>query len=418
MDQAAAQLYAERQKRTEDAIALRIPDRVPIWLQDLSFFPAKYTGITFEEMMCDSEKLAAAYKKTIVDFAPDFYFNPGNAIHTPGAALANTDCRQIKWPGHGVPVDSSFQFVEGEYMKADEYSEFIADPSDFVVRKHLPRLFGAFEPFKELPPLRSFVAGYFGMSATSKFVTPELMQAFKVFFEAGLATLKHEKVINSFNMEMRELGFPLAFGSGGLPPFDVISDTLRGMRGTMLDMYRQPDKLLEAIEKVTPFQIEGAITGAKKSGNPRVMIAIHRGSDVFMSKKQFETFYWPGFKKMLLALIEAGLTPCPFFEGNCTQRLEYFTELPRGKVLGLFDSTDIFKAKEILGNRMCIAGMFPVSLLQTGTPDLVKEYTRKLIDVVGKDGGFIMGPRSVMDEANPELVKIWVDYTKEYGKYR
>jgi len=37
------------------------------------------------------------------------------------------------------------------------------------------------------------------------------------------------------------------------------------------------------------------------------------------------------------------------------------------------------------------------------------------IDVVGKGGGFIMGPRSAIDEANPELVKVWRDFTREYG---
>lgn len=418
MDKSPAELYTERAKRIEDAIQLKVPDRVPVWMQDLSFFPAKYSGITFEEMMYDSEKLVAAYRKTIVDFKPDFYFNPGNAIHTPGLALENTGCNQIKWPGHGVRPNSSFQFVEGEYMQAGEYDDFISDPTDFVIRKHLPRLFGSFEAFKNLPPLRSLIPGYFGMSTASKCVTPELLKAYKVFYEAGMATLKHSAVIDSFNQEMKELGFPLAFGSGGLPPFDLISDMLRGMRGVMLDMYRQPDKLLEAIDKVTPWQIEAAITGARKSGNPRVMIAIHRGSDAFMSKKQFETFYWPGFKQLVLALIEAGLTPCPFFEGNCTSRLEYFTEFPRGKVLGLFDSTDIFKVKEVLGNTMCISGLFPVSLLQTGTPAQVKEHIRNLIDVVGQDGGFIMGPRSAMDEADPALVKLWMDYTKEYGRYR
>jgi uroporphyrinogen-III decarboxylase len=91
--------------------------------------------------------------------------------------------------------------------------------------------------------------------------------------------------------------------------------------------------------------------------------------------------------------------------------------LPKGKILGLFDSTDIFKAKEILGNTMCLSGMMPPSLLQTGTPDEVKAYSKKLIDVCGKNGGFVMGPRSVMDEANPELVKVWFNYTKEYGVY-
>ena len=60
-------------------------------------------------------------------------------------------------------------------------------------------------------------------------------------------------------------------------------------------------------------------------------MALHRGADGFMSLNQFETFYWPGLKKIILALIDAGLTPFVFFEGDFTSRLEYLTELPKGK---------------------------------------------------------------------------------------
>ena len=118
------------------------------------------------------------------------------------------------------------------------------------------------------------------------------------------------------------------------------------------------------------------------------------------------------------ALIDEGLTPCPFFEGDYTSRLEYLAELPKGKILGLFDSTDPLQAKEILGNTMCISGMMPLSLLQTGTPESIREYAKKLIDIVGKGGGYIMGPRSAMDECDPERVKVWVNFTKEYGVYQ
>ena len=217
---------------------------------------------------------------------------------------------------------------------------------------------------------------------------------------------------------MKKLGYPVAFGASVVAPFDTVSDTLRGMHGVMLDMYRQPDKLLEAIEKITPFQIESVISASKVGDNPRAMVVMHRGSDGFMSAKQWETFYWPGYKKIILSLIDEGITPVLFLEGNITSRLEYYTELPKGKILGFFDSTDIFKAKEVLGDTMCLCGMMPVSLLQIGTPDEVKAYTRRLIDVCGKNGGFIMGPRSVMDEANPSLVKIWFDYSKKYGVYK
>ena len=145
--------------------------------------------------------------------------------------------------------------------------------------------------------------------------------------------------------------------------------------------------------------------------------ALHRGSDGFMSIKQFEKFYWPGLKTVIMSIINRGVTPFIFFEGSWDQRLEYLRELPKGKVLGWFDRTDLFRAKEIIGDMMCICGDMPLSLLQTGTPEQVKAYAKKLIDVVGKGGGFIMGSNTSLDDARPDLVKVWVDFTKEYGVY-
>ena len=186
----------------------------------------------------------------------------------------------------------------------------------------------------------------------------------------------------------------------------------------MLDMYRQPDKLLQAIERIESIILQEAISVAKNDGNPRVFIPLHRGADGFMSDEQFRIFYWPSLQRLILALIKEGLTPCPFFEGKVDSRLEYLRELPKGKVLVRFDTTDLFKAKEIIGDMMCIGGNVPVSLLQVGTPEEVKSYCKNMIDIIGKDGGFIMCTRTVLDDAKPENVRTWIDFTKEYGVYQ
>ena len=418
MGKSNVELYNERKKRVDDAIALKVPDRVPIWFQDASFFPAKYTGITFKEAMYDSDKVFAAYKKTFLDFEPDFYFNPGHALHTPGEALEVMDCKQVILPGQkGIPVNHSFQFVEGEYMTAEEYDEFIDDPTAFTISRYLPRIYGTMKPLEALPQVKGLLQGYFGMPLTAALVNDDIVSAMESFCRAARLVQKHEAKASAFVDEMKTLGFPLGCGAITLAPFDLIGDTLRGLRGILMDMYHCPDKLLAAIEKVSPLMIDSALDQSKASESRGVFIPLHKGSDGFMSLKQFETFYWPSLKKLILTLIDEGLTPCPFFEGIHTQRLEYYADLPKGKVLGFFDSTDIFKAKEIIGNTMCMSGFMPLSLLQTGTPEQVKAYSKKLIDVVGKDGGFIMGPKSAMDETNPELVKVWFDFTKEYGVY-
>ncbi len=418
MGKTGEELYRERQKRVQDAIQLKVPDRVPIWFQDASFFPAKYTGITFRDAMYDSEKCFAAYKKTFTFFEPDFYFNPAHCFHTPGKALDLLDCKQVILPGQGIPVNHSFQYVEAEYLKAEEYDEFLDDMTGFTITKFLPRVYGALKPLGAIPPISALLLGYFGTALSAGFARPDVLRAVKAWYQAGEIVQKHEAVANGFIEEMKGLGFPLGCGAITLAPFDLIGDTLRGLRGVLMDMYRCPEKLLAAVDKVTPLMIGGALEQAKASGCPGVFIPLHRGADGFMSLKHFETFYWPSLKKLMLTLIDHGLTPCPFFEGDYTERLEYLADLPKGKILGFFDRTDIFKAKKIIGKTMCMSGLMPLSILQTGTPEKVKEFAKKLIDVVGKDGGFIMGPRSAMDESDPELVKVWFDFTKEYGVYR
>ncbi len=137
-----------------------------------------------------------------------------------------------------------------------------------------------------------------------------------------------------------------------------------------------------------------------------------------MSNKQFETLFFPSLKQLIEALVSQGLTPVAFFEGSYTTRLEYLLELPKGKIIGQFDSTDIFKAKDVLKNHMCIKGNVPVSLLQTGTMQEIIDHCKKLIDVIGKDGGFIIDTRAPLDVADPAKVKIMLDFVREYGVYR
>ncbi|RLC79902.1 MAG: hypothetical protein DRJ03_09645 [Chloroflexi bacterium] len=399
-----------------DAIALKKPDRVPIFPM-FHLFPARYAGMNYEEAFYDLDRWLGANEKAILDYDPDLYFQPSAPIAASGAAHEALDNRQIKWPGHGVAPNRSFQFVEGEYMKAEEYDEFLRDPSDWTVRKYLPRIFGSLQGLGMLPPLTAMLAGHAGAGITGVLAIPPVAAAFAALSQAAQVSAQWSMAYAQFEQKMNGMGYPAYSAAVALAPYDLISDMLRGMRGTMVDMYRCPDKLVAAMEKVLPDQIGGAIGRAKMSGNPRIFIPLHRGADGFMSNEQFETFYWPTLKALILALIGAGLTPSPFFEGGYEHRLQYLKELPPGKVMGLFDRSDLVKVKKVLGDTMCIVGGMPVSLLQSGTPEQVRDETKKIIEAVGQDGGFIMSSNTVLDEADPELVRVWVEATREYGAH-
>ena len=413
----AEESYKKRAKRMADAIQLKVPDRVPI-APLVTFFPATYPGMTAEEAMYDHDKANAAWKKTALDFQWDTAFS--HMIAFSGPWLEALDYKQLKWPGHGVPSNRTYQFVEGEYMKADEYDAFLDNPSDFIIRTYLPRICGIFEPFQMLPPMRMIIPYYLGLMfmfgvGAAMGVASALESVIKAMTEFS----KFATSTGAFDAEMRALGFPSIFGGMTQAPFDTIGDSLRGTQGIMLDMYRQPDKLLKAMDRILPDAIQMGIISASISPSPTVFIPLHKGPMGFMSLDQFKTFYWPTLHKLMLALIDEGLVPMPFIEADYTDRLEIIKDIPKGKAIYWFERSDIFKAKEILGDRVCIKGNVPSALLCTGTPDQVKAYCKKLIDVVGKGGGLIVdGDIGIADEAKPENVKAMTDFVKEYGVYR
>ena len=132
-------------------------------------------------------------------------------------------------------------------------------------------------------------------------------------------------------------------------PFEPIDfgDTLRGTKGIMVDMYRRPEKLQEAMERIIPITIDSAVRGTDASGCPVVFMPLHKGPAGFMSGKQFETFYWPTLRKVMMGLIEEGLVPFPFAEGDYMPRLEIIKDVPRGKVIWYFEAMDMAKAKKV-----------------------------------------------------------------------
>jgi uroporphyrinogen-III decarboxylase len=285
-----------------------------------------------------------------------------------------------------------------------------------MLKTYWPRVAGALEPLQTLPPIHSIISYYMGLMNLSAFDTPEVEAALEALLKAAGEAKKMVLGAISYAKQMTDLGFPQQFGGLAQAPFDTLSDFFRGTKGAMLDMFRRPDKVLEACEKLLPIMLEFGL-GAGRNGHKRIFIPIHKGLDGFMSPEQFNTFFWPTLQKLITGLIEAGLNPFVLWEGDCTSRLETIGDIPAGKAVYWFERTDIFRAKEILGKTVCIRGNVPLSTLSTGTADDVRAYCRRLIDVVGRDGGFIMDASTVLDDARPENVKAMFDFTREYGVY-
>jgi hypothetical protein len=412
VDAAAEERYKQSLTRVRDAVQLRVPDRVP-YIPLLQMYPYFRNGLNVDDAMYDYEKVREVWKKTHVEIDPDLYMNP--ILSYPGKAFEAFDYRLMRWPRHGIGPDQIYQFIEGEYMTADEYDEFLFDPTDYLLRKYYPRVYGACEPLANLPPFHNGIwLGMLGWIAG--FATPGVGESFEKLVRAGQEMTKWFEHLATCDAEIKALGYPNVVGGITFAPFDLVGDTMRGTKEVMLDMYRRPDKLLAAIEKMTRIAIRLGIDSAKAANNPMTWMYLHKGAGGFMSDEQFNTFYWPSLRELIVALVDEGLTPCVYSEGDYTPRLEAIADVPKGRVIYHFETVDYAKAKEVLGDVACIMGNVPLTILATGTKQDVTDYCKMLIDVVGKDGGLILDS-DLIDEAKDENVEAMGPFVREYGVY-
>jgi hypothetical protein len=415
-DAKAEKLYKERVNRMLKVNMCQEPDRVPVSLPTGNF-PAYYAGYNFKRMMYDYKALREAWTKFMNDFYEDLDNLMGPGLTWSGRVLETLRYKPYKWPGHGLGDEvTTYQFVEESYMKPDEYDALMKDPSDFSFRTLVPRTILAAEELKNFPPLSSFMG--MPMIMAYPFARPEIRAAFQALIDAGKEMEIWQKELMIFNKASLEAGFPMGRGAMAVAPFDVIGDFLRGTSGAAIDMFRQPEKMLECIDMITEHTIERLVSNVNAVGGFAAWFPLHKGDDTFMSRKQFEKFYWPSLKKVIDALIDEGIMVSLFAEGKYNQRLDYIGDFPKGWVTWMFDQTDMANAKKMVGNTCCISGNVPASLMIAGTPKDVKAYCRRLIETCAPGGGYILsGGCTATETKNPDNFRVFMEAAVEYGTY-
>ena len=417
-----ARLYEKRARRILDVVALKEPDEVPVyfWAEGLIL---AHGGIQPKDAFYDMDKFISAVFKLHDDFNLNYslltFPQSGRVLDTLGMKLIHWPGSAV--PGSGLPDDTSFQYVEDEYMRADEYDELINNPEGYIIRRYFPRIFSYLEGLSTLP-------NAFNMVQTTGFAGPMLGLVagsparrsiellLKAVDQAGAVMMKfmaaNRKILGRY-------GSPLLFGGVTFPPYDLIGDTMRCTVGIVKDMYSRPEKVLAAVEALVPMAVQMGVQTAEATGCPFIIMPLHKGSDSFMSSEQFKTFYWPTLKATMQGLIVHGCVPVPFVEGTYDRRLDIIAAdpLPGGRSMWIFDRTDMKAAKEKLGRWACIAGNVPASLFKQGTPEMLEAYCRDLIEACAPGGGFCLFPGSLIDQANPENIRAYINCGRKFGKY-
>ena len=381
------QLFDQRLARYQAAIALEPVDRVPL-ATGSNYFAEVYAGFSKQEIIYDPEKWLASELKFAKDF-PVIDVLRDNRIYAPlYDALGN---RNYKLPGRDLKPDTQFQFVEKDYMKAEEYDELIDNPTAFLITKICPRLHGELD-------------GDYTVRQANALVKAGLAQATL----GGHMRRRTQALADECGMPQPMAGFFLA-------PLDALSDTLRDMKGIMMDMRRRPDKVLAACDALADEMIAIALATADPLRRWPIFVPTHKA--MFLSPKEYDHFYWPSFKKVLQTLIEAGHTVRAYLEGNQDAHAHHFKELPKGKILCDIDNqSDIFKVREILKGHQCVAGGIQDSMMIISTPDQVRARVKHLCETIGREPGFILsGGCNWPYDTKPENFRALCEAVEEYG---
>jgi len=380
------------EERLQAAINLQVPDRVPS-CPFIYYFAAFHAGITVYELWSDSRKYRRAIDKCYRDLGPwDVYYqvNP----HYPEAYTFIMPMK-AKWPGIDLPRDSICQLLEEEIMRAEDY-QWIGE----LARKY-PKL--TYIPFFMRMISRAWDNVGEGARAYA-YMLPRLAIA--------LANCRYEYEL------MKRRGVTPLYGFLPEAAFDTFS-LARGLLEFARDLKKRPEEIAAAADDLTAGYLFTCKLICLLMGVKRVEIFVHRSSTDFISPETFRKLSFPSLKALVEGLVAAGINPILHCDGNWDMNLETLRELPAGNCIIQFDGpTDIFLAKRVIGDRVCIMGDVPPDMLALGSPAEVDEYCHRLIEEVGKGGGYVMGAGcEIPPNARPENVKAMLDSVVKYGYY-
>ena len=391
-------LYQQRLKRYTIAMRNGKPDRIPI-RPFAAEFAAKYAGFNCQQVTHDYVKAFEAICACARDF--DWDATVANMVYVWTGLTQAIGLKYYGIPGLHIPEDTGFQYREPsegqEFMRADEYDRLIEDPTAFLYEVWLPRVSDRIRPAGQPADYRHNLALVKGS-----------MSMLQYFYAFGPQVARMRS----------EFGMVSAIAGIFKAPFDILADKLRGYIGLTMDMVEQPKKVLAACEALMPHLHYVAQTTADAERNVPIGYWMHRGCVPFIRRSWFETHYWPTVKPIVQELWAQGKQTLFYAEGNWNAHLDRFLELPEGSIVFHVDQADLFEVHRRIGHKFCLSGGIPNYLLSYCSPQEVREYCRKIIDEVAREGGYIADAAAIMqNDTSIENIRAMTEFIREYGVY-
>lgn len=199
--------------------------------------------------------------------------------------------------------------------------------------------------------------------------------------------------------------------------------SIRGFEETMMDMLSEPEAVCILFDRIMELRI-GQMKIFMEAGIDVLML----GDDVGMQTGMLlSKELWREYLKPRLANIIAQARQIkpyiPVFYHSCGNIMEIIPELIEIGVTVLNpvqpECIALQEVKELYGDRLAFwGGVSAQSNLSFGRPGDVKEEVKKCIEILGKNGGYFIGPNHLVEpEVSWENLCAFFEAVEEYGGY-
>ncbi|MGQ9649776.1 MAG: uroporphyrinogen decarboxylase family protein [Phycisphaerae bacterium] len=180
---------------------------------------------------------------------------------------------------------------------------------------------------------------------------------------------------------------------------------MRGFENILVDMMLAPDFVHELLDGILDLHLR-----VMDRIVARVPLDAYFGGDdwcdqrtVMMGLDLWRRFFKPRLQQMIRHCHELGLAYVLHSCGNVAPLVDDLLEIGLDGLESLqAESMNVYKLKrKVAGRMVLIGGMGVQRLIPFGTPDEIREETRRLIRELGEGGGYVLGPSKPIPAGTP-----------------
>lgn len=365
-------LFEQRQKRICAAVALEKCDRTPVILE-YAGFAARATGtpmgIFLSSLSISVRTMIQAFH--LVGDADGIDYGSYSPY-----SLCDLWMSKVAVPGVDLPEDATCQVCEAELMKREDYRRILDEGWPDFFRNFLDE-----RVLKDVP--------------------------------AHLLPANQPAV--DVRSEWASHGIPVLAQGTVTIPFECLCGA-RSLTKFFCDLIRVPDEVQRVMDAMVPHLTDAACRQAKASGFPGIWVGGWRSASEMISPREWNRFVWPYLERVVWEVVGHDLIAVLHLDSNWTRDLAFLRSLPGKRcILSTDGKTDLLRAKEVLGDTMCLMGDVPASMLAYSASEDVYEYCRNLIRALGPTGFILHSGCDIPENAKPENVRIMVHAAQDHS---